>query len=319
MNGGKYKTYDYSTYGFIDMRDNSGYATANTKVIANGTTFEGGANEAGLICARAYNQEIELNNVTVNCTGGQTMSIVNGYNQQYKLTINGGTYTYHSNNTNAGVFQAGMFSKQSTDDNTTVSFDKVTVNTTSGPLLEGHGNVTITNCYFQDPNAENQWVWCNSGITAAIGGEVNVNEGFFKGNNAIYVYSSGGNISINGGIFEGKESAIYIDNNTDSTKPSWKSPSTVTIYGGTFNGPIVLNALGTATANKTPSSTLNISGGYFSVESGNLFTILNLSQYCHIIISGGYFSQCPAASYIKTGYKVIETNDAKYPYQVVAE
>ncbi len=308
LNGGHYVTNDYSTYGFIDMRDVSGSAMSGTKVIANGTTFEGGADLAGLICARADNQEVELNNVTVNCTGGDTYSIVNGYNVRYKLTINGGTYTYHSTYTSAGVFQAGMFSKQESDE-TTVVFDGVTVNTTSGPVLEGHGNVTIKNCNFQDPNAESQWVWCNSGIAAAIGGTVTVDGGSYKGNAAVYVYNSGGTITINGGSFEGNQRAISIDNNT--YQASWKGPSIVNISGGSFNGPIVLDAQGTATTDKTPSSTLNISGGTFTVASGNLFTITNLTQYCHINITGGTFSEDPSA-YVAEGYSAIDNGDGTW-------
>ena len=309
LNGGHYVTNDYNTYGFIDMRDVSGSATSGTKVIANGTTFEGGADLAGLICARADNQEVELNNVTVNCTGGNTYSIVNGWNVRYKLTINGGTYTYHSTYTSAGVFQAGMFSKPSLADNTTVVFDGVTVNTTSGPVLEGHGNVTIKNCNFQDPNAESQWVWCNSGIAAAIGGTVTVDGGSYKGNNAVFVYNSGGTITINGGSFEGNQRAISIDNNTNEA--SWKGPSIVNISGGSFNGPIVLDAQGTATTDKTPSSTLNISGGTFTVASGNLFTITNLTQYCHINITGGTFSQDPSA-YVAQGYSALDNGDGTW-------
>ena len=79
--------------------------------------------------------------------------------------------------------------------------------------------------------------------------------------------------------------------------------------------------MGSVTADKTPSSTLNISGGHFTVESGNLFTISNSAQYCHINISGGYFSQDPSA-YVIGGYKVIdntEEDSTVYPYKVVAE
>ena len=293
LNGGEYIG-NSQQLGFIDLRDSQGYAIGKEKLIVNNASFSGVTNNGTFFGIRASGQEVTLNNVSCNVSGN-VGSIVNGWNQECKLTINGGTYNYDSNLTSYGVFQAGMFTSKS--NNTVITLSGVTINTTSGPVIEGHGQVTIENCIFQDPQAEQSWVWCNSGIAASCGAEVSVDNGSYTGQNAVFLYNTGGVITITGGSFTGSNNAISIDNS--SYNSNWQAPSVVNVEAGTFNGSLYLDAQGNANA----SSTLNISGGSFSAEAGQLFKVNGTKS--HIVITGGSFSEDPSA-YVANGYEATQ-------------
>ena len=296
LNGGQYIG-NGTQLGFVDLRSSSNVATGKEKLIVNDASFTGVTDYGTFFGIRASGQEVTLNNVNCN-VGGNVGSIVNGNDQECKLTIIGGTYNYDSALTTYGVFQAGKFTAKS--NNTTILLSGVTINTTSGPVIEGHGNVTIENCIFQDPQAEQSRIWCNSGIAAACGAEVSVDNGTYIGQNAVFAYDSGSEITITGGTFTGSEKAISIDNNTSDFK--WQGASTVYVSGGTFTGTLYLNAEGNDNAN----STLYISGGSFSAEAGKLFNVNGSKS--HIVITGGTFSEDPSA-YVASGYQAVQSGD----------
>ncbi len=93
-----------NSYGFIDFRDANNNASASTSVKISDADFEGATNEGSLFAFRANGQSIELDNVNVNNTGGNTYSIINGYKLAVNVTVNGGEYVCNSTNKTAGVF-----------------------------------------------------------------------------------------------------------------------------------------------------------------------------------------------------------------------
>lgn len=81
-----------ASYGFVDFRDASGMAGANTTLVAKNVSFKGGTNEGSLFAFRSNNQSLTFENVDVELTESLTYSIINGYQQKVKISVVGGKY-----------------------------------------------------------------------------------------------------------------------------------------------------------------------------------------------------------------------------------
>lgn len=155
-------------------------------------------------------------------------------------------------------------------------------------------------------NLDQQQPWISAAIGVCDGATLNIEAGTYRAvTAAAFVYSSGGTINVSGGTFVGTDDkVIMIQNNTEDEE--WVGPSVMNITGGSFTGGIALGAWGKA--DPQPECTLNISGGYFNVDSGDLFTI---SGNSNIVITGGYFSQDPSA-FIPEGYSATLNSEGLY-------
>lgn len=247
-----------TSYGFVDFRDASNTAGANTKLIARNAYFEGATNEGVVFALRGGGQAVDFENVSVNLTGGYTYSIINGYGVQVDIKVKGGTYTCNSTHSTAGVFQAGPLS--------TIDFEGVTVNTSVGPIFEVlRGSVAkFKNCTMTNTATNGYFATC---IASSNGSNITVEGGSYEANYALYVYSSGGTINANGGTFKGKVAAVQVDRVNDKA-----SPATVNINDGTFEGSVINNGV---------KSTLNINGGKITGK------VENKGASSTTVISGG--------------------------------
>ena len=310
---------NFGSFGFIDFRSTSNATTGKERLVVYNVDFEGATAAGAFFMLRANNQSIKLQDVNVICekginngvpkdqaqkwnnwTVGDNYSIVNGNSCQVKVELIRGTYNYDSYNPSAGVFQAGIYSGTIIDDQSTIVMDGVTVNTTCGPILEGHGNVTYTNCQF---NIVDQYNHLQSSVAAAMGGEVTVNSGNFVGQYAAYIWNSGGTININGGNFVSVENgaALCADAQTEEN-------SIINVYGGNFNGKIRV------TSGIVATSDINIMGGKFE----NV-TFEKSGSKASINITGGTFSGTAItaeslANYVDTenGYIIAPNTDGSF-------
>ena len=239
--GGRFITPETNTgsYGFVDYRDAANQASAEARLIATDVSFEGATDEGSLFAFRASGQSIEFDNVNVNLTGGYTYSIINGYNMNVDIKLNGGKYICNSTHTTAGVFQAGPGS--------VVDFNGVTVETSVGPVINAVANqATFTDCTMTNTATNSYLAAC---IASSNGADVIVKGGTYTANYPLYVYNSGGTINVEGGEFNGKVAAIKVDN---AEGASYESKVNVT--NGTFNGPL----------NVDSRSELSLTGGTYT-------------------------------------------------------
>ena len=233
------------SYGFIDFRDASGAASASTSVKISDTYFEGTADDGPMFAFRTSGQSIELDNVSVTHTGGQTWSIVNGTKMAVNITISGGEYNYNSTVTDVGVFHVGVGS--------TVSMTGVKVDTNVGAIIEVNGATgTFTDCDMTNTDTNSYFATC---IAASNGGTATINGGTYTANYPVYVYNSGGTINIENGTFDGAVAAIKVDDSTTA------NASKVTVDNGTFKGDVKVGS----------RSELTVKEGSFTTD---------VSQYC---------------------------------------
>ena len=248
-NGGSIITPETNTasYGFVDFRDMSGTASPAASLKVSDTTFKGGTDEGSLFAFRADGQAISLDNVNVELTPSHTYSIVNGYQKQVDIDVNGGEFVCNSTHTTAGVFQAGAGS--------TIDFTGAKVTTSVGPIFEVIASTAnFTDCDFTNTATNSYFASC---VSVSNGGTANINGGTYSANYPVYVYNSGGTINVKDGTFDGKIAAIKADNSVYEN-----SPSKVTVENGTFNGDLQIG----------DKSELSLSGGTYTDPSA--------AEYC---------------------------------------
>lgn len=227
-----------ASYGFVDFRDASGMAGANTTLVAKNVSFKGGTNEGSLFAFRSNNQSLTFENVDVELTESLTYSIINGYQQKVKISVVGGKYICRSTHKTAGVFQAGAGS--------TINFRDVNVDTTVGPVFDViQSDATFTNCTMKNTATNSYFASC---ISPSNGSSVTIDGGSYEAGYAVYVYNSGGSVTIKGdGAFKGNTAAVQIDRTNKANYPAYAF-----IESGTFEGDVVSNGYETS---------VNISGG----------------------------------------------------------
>lgn len=216
-----------NSYGIVVLRDANNVASENTKLIASDVNFEGIVDDATFFRFCADGQTIEFTNVNANLKSCQAWSIINGYSHNnLNITLKGGTYTYDSTVKTAGVFQA--------NENSTINFEGVTVNSTSGPIFEVWGSTAnFTDCTMTNTATNSYFATC---IAPSGGSQVTIDGGTYTANYPVYIYTSGGALNIENGEFNGKIASIKADNAQGA-----QHESTVNVTAGTFNGPISLD------------------------------------------------------------------------------
>ena len=179
-------------------------------------------------------------------------------------------------------------------DGVAASLNGVTVNGSANTALSyANGatgvleNVTVAN------TGSHSATWRNAAISlqSIAGGaaQLLVKSGSYTSENgyAAYIFSSGGILTIDGGDFVGKFCA-NIDRNS---------------YHNDYN-----------------QSWIYINGGKFKDVA---FETAGDNAYCGYVISGGVFSEAPAAKYLAPGYIVVANTDAEtkdaYPYTVTGD
>lgn len=289
-----------ASYGFVDFRDASGVAGANTTLVAKNVSFKGGTNEGSLFAFRSNNQSLTFENVDVELTESSTYSIINGYQMKVNISLVGGNYICRSTKKTAGVFQAYVGS--------TVNFKDVNVDTTEGPVFEViQSDATFTNCTMKNTAEEG---FCASCIASSNGANVTIDGGSYEANYAVYVYSSGGSVTMKGnGAFKGNVAAVQIDriNNADY-------PASAIIESGEFTGNVVSNGFessvhikgGTITGKaiaQWEKSNITISDGTIyggvsatgsgasvNIEGGTVEGDVNIGSNSTLAVSGGSVS-----------------------------
>lgn len=216
-----------NSYGIVVLRDANNVASENTKLIASDVNFEGIVDDDTFFRFCADGQTIEFTNVNANLKSCQAWSIINGYSHNnLNITLKGGTYTYDSTVKTAGVFQA--------NENSTINFEGVTVNSTSGPIFEVWGSTAnFTDCTMTNTATNSYFATC---IAPSNGSQVTIDGGTYTANYPLYIFNSGGTLNVEGGNFNGNIASIKADN-----VPSAQHESTVNVAAGTFNGPISLD------------------------------------------------------------------------------
>lgn len=216
-----------NSYGIVVLRDANNVASENTKLIASDVNFEGIVDDDTFFRFCADGQTIEFTNVNANLKSCQAWSIINGYSHNnLNITLKGGTYTYDSTVKTAGVFQA--------NENSTINFEGVTVNSTSGPIFEVWGSTAnFTDCTMTNTATNSYFATC---IAPSGGSQVTIDGGTYTANYPVYIYTSGGALNIENGEFNGKIASIKADNAQGA-----QHESTVNVTAGTFNGPISLD------------------------------------------------------------------------------
>lgn len=216
-----------NSYGIVVLRDANNVASENTKLIASDVNFEGIVDDDTFFRLCADGQTIEFTNVNANLKSCQAWSIINGYSHNnLNITLKGGTYTYDSTVKTAGVFQA--------NENSTINFEGVTVNSTSGPIFEVWGSTAnFTDCTMTNTATNSYFATC---IAPSGGSQVTIDGGTYTANYPVYIYTSGGALNIENGEFNGKIASIKADNAQGA-----QHESTVNVTAGTFNGPISLD------------------------------------------------------------------------------
>lgn len=265
------ETNKYS-FGFVDMRNMSGSASTDSKLVLNGGYYEGATLCGAFFKGRNHYQTFELNNVHCKCTAGDgqqyyangyyyngdNASVVNSYGYLTTLKVVGGLYEHATLAISASnVFQGTNFM---TDGKSSVSFDNVEVVSSHGPIYElSNGEMTINNCDF---TIEGEARWDNSAICASNNATLNVNGGKYNAPYAVYALTSGATININGGEFTGSKSILVAG--TDYPE----AVSTINVSDGkfTYTGSNPSEAFDTYGSSPT---TIVISGGTFNVEIPN--------------------------------------------------
>lgn len=216
-----------NSYGIVVLRDANNVASENTKLIASDVNFEGIVDDDTFFRFCADGQTIEFTNVNANLKSCKAWSIINGYSHNnLNITLKGGTYTYDSTVKTAGVFQA--------NENSTINFEGVTVNSTSGPIFEVWGSTAnFTDCTMTNTATNSYFATC---IAPSGGSQVTIDGGTYTANYPVYIYTSGGALNIENGEFNGKIASIKADNAQGA-----QHESTVNVTAGTFNGPISLD------------------------------------------------------------------------------
>lgn len=164
--GGKVVTSESNaqSYGFVDFRDADGTAGASTSLTVRDASFEGATDEGSLFAFRGDGQKIDLTDVNVNLTGGNTFSIINGYRCEVDISVKGGEHVCNSTHATAGAFQAGAGS--------TIEFDGVMVNTSVGPVFEVIASeAAFTGCTMINTATNSYFAAC---VAVSNGAAVNV-------------------------------------------------------------------------------------------------------------------------------------------------
>lgn len=292
------ETNKYS-FGFVDMRNNSGTASADAKLVLNGGYYEGATLGGAFFKGRTHYQTFELNDVHCKCTAGDgqqyyangyfyngdNASVVNAHSGSFPylttLKVEGGLYEYATLAVTASnVFQGKNYM---TDGKSSVSFDDVKVVSTHGPIYElSAGEMSINNCDF---TIEGEAIWQNSALCASNNAVLNVEGGKYNAPYAVYALTSGATININGGDFTASKSLLVAG--TDNYYPT--AVSTINVYDGTFK----------YTGSK-PSEAIYTYG----------------NRPVTIAISGGSFSVVVAGEYCAEGFTPVTEADANGMYTV---
>lgn len=142
-------------------------------------------------------------------------------------------------------------------------------------------------------------------------GKLTINDGFaVSAERGCLKLSGDGETVINGGLFTNmdigtRELTSHVVDVEDGGSHK------LTINGGTFQHLHSATSGGVVVCNRT-TGTVYVNGGDFS--GGNYYGNDNLSDYGYggtFVVKGGTYTAAPAASYIASGYKVVE-NNGKY-------
>ena len=156
-----------------------------------------------------------------------------------------------------------------------------------------NGTTTLNNINVNqerlDPAYASATPWAATAVATSNGHNLIINSGTYVGSKwAVYGYNSGSNITINGGTFKAPK-VIQLDG-------VWSGSNTsiATINGGDFDGAIVLDW-----GDNAPE--LYIKGGNFTNFSATV------NGAAKLVITGGTFDADPSA-YVATGYVANESN-----------
>ena len=288
-----------TSYGFVDFRDASGAAGANTTLIASDVSFKGATGDGSFFAFRGSNQSLTFNNVNAEETGGHTYSIINGYQMKVNISVTGGAFICRSTHATAGVFQAGAGS--------TINFTNVDVDTTVGPIFDViRSTATFTNCTMKNTATNSYFAAC---IAPSNGSDVTIDGGSYEANYPVYIYNSGGSVTIKGnGTFNGHIAAVQVD------RTSKANPASAVIENGTFTGNVVNNGYdasieikgGTITGKavaQAEKSNITISDGTITagvsatgngasvnIDGGTVEGDVNIGSNSSIVMTGGNVS-----------------------------
>lgn len=177
----------------VDISDNT-YTDSNSS-----------RSDGALVKLTGWGHNVTLNNVnaeTNNCViYKRPINYTAGYEDDSKITVNGGKFTLSGDSTRAGFYLDTR--EETCPSNLNVEFNNVVVETEKRlPAEITAATAVYNNCTFGAP-AGNTTSFLNTAIAASRNSHVTVNGGTYSATYAVYVYNSGATIEINGGTFNG--------------------------------------------------------------------------------------------------------------------
>ena len=223
-------------------------------------------------------------NFAFSIEGLNTSSTLAGNGGSGRLfTINGSTsanvtfknLTFLNNTTTlagGGVFFNNNAGATATFENCTFTGNSVTNNAGGGVILVSNGNLTITNCVFENNTSSDK----GGAIVAGNSANVNISGSLFNGNSA----TKGGAIAVTGnGVDFVLNTSTFVNNSVSSN-----GGGAMYLGGSNANSSITNTTVFNNTVNYT---TLNQStGGGIRIEGARPFTIQNSLIYGNLVTNG---------------------------------